>query len=163
MSNFLRQPAGLDRVDEAILVHLATNARMPNNALADAVGIAPSTCLARVRSLQDRGVIRGYHADIDLAAIGLPLQAMVSVRLQAHTREQMDTFLNTLPRVPGVVAAYFMGGSDDYVIQVAMPSADALREFVLDHLSSNPAVQHTQTSLIFDQRAGRTPYGRSTS
>ena len=58
--------------------------RMPNNALAEAAGIAPSTCLGRVRSLVERGVIRGFHAEIDPAAIGRGLQAMISVRRQPN-------------------------------------------------------------------------------
>lgn len=76
----------LDDVDRRILALLNADARMPNSALAEAVGIAPSTCHGRVRRLQDIGVIRGFHADIDPAAIGLPLQAMISVSLQAGAR-----------------------------------------------------------------------------
>src|SRR5713226_5342543 len=62
----------LDDIDRRIVHELARDARLPNNALADRVGIAPSTCLGRVRALRDRGVIRGYHADVDPAALGRP-------------------------------------------------------------------------------------------
>ncbi|WP_163505732.1 Lrp/AsnC family transcriptional regulator [Fodinicola acaciae] len=154
MPNNLQQ-SGLDPVDRLILAKLGEDARIPNNALAEAVGIAPSTCHARLRSLRARGVIRGFHADLDFNAVGLPVQAMISVRLHAHTRGQMDAFLSKMPELPGVIAVYFMSGADDYVIHVAMPSAQALRDFVLDHLSSEPAVQHTNTSLIFDYRRGK--------
>lgn len=149
------QPPALDPVDRLILAKLGEDARIPNNALAEAVGIAPSTCHARLRSLRARGVIRGFHADLDFTAVGLPVQAMISVRLHAHTRGQMDAFLSKIPELPGVIAVYFMSGTDDYVIHVATPSAGALRDFVLDHLSSEPAVQHTNTSLIFDYRRGK--------
>ncbi|GAA1712846.1 Lrp/AsnC family transcriptional regulator [Fodinicola feengrottensis] len=148
------QPAALDPVDRLILAKLDEDARIPNNALAEAVGIAPSTCHARVRALRANGVIRGFHADLDLGAIGLAVQAMISVRLHAHTRGQMDAFLAKAPLMPGVIAVYFMSGTDDYVIHVALPSADVLRDFVLD-LSSEPAVQHTNTSLIFESRRGK--------
>ena len=77
------RPADLDDVDRRLLAILHADARISNSALADAVGIAPSTCHGRVRRLQELGVIRGFHADIDPAAIGLPLQAMVSVSLQS--------------------------------------------------------------------------------
>jgi DNA-binding Lrp family transcriptional regulator len=146
--------AALDPVDRLILAKLGEDARIPNNALAEAVGVAPSTCHARVRALRDRGVIRGFHAELDLGAIGLGVQAMISVRLHAHTRGQMDAFLSKMPGLPGVIAVYFMSGIDDYVIHLAAPNADALRDFVLDHLSSEPAVQHTNTSLVFDSRRG---------
>src|SRR6185312_17461795 len=80
------QTPELDEVDRRILITLHRDARMPNSALADAVGIAPSTCHGRVRRLHELGVIRGFYADIDPAAIGLSLQAMISVSLQANAR-----------------------------------------------------------------------------
>ncbi|MGI9153706.1 MAG: Lrp/AsnC family transcriptional regulator, partial [Rubrivivax sp.] len=83
--------ADLDDVDRRILALLHADARMPNSALAEAVGVAPSTCHGRVRRLQDAGVIRGFYADIDPAAIGLPLQAMISVSLQAGARGRIRT------------------------------------------------------------------------
>lgn len=107
--NFSRaRRAPLDDVDRAILRILVDNARTPNNALAEAVGIAASTCLARVRTLCERGVIRAFRAEIAPAAIGLPLQAMISVRLRAHTREQNESFRDVAPDLPGVVAVFHM-------------------------------------------------------
>ena len=79
----------IDEVDERILSELVADARLPNNALAERVGIAPSTCLGRVRALRDGGVIRGYHADVDPAALGRPIQDMVSVGRQSHSRGQI--------------------------------------------------------------------------
>src|ERR1700709_2317688 len=76
-------PPVLDDGDRRILGVLAANGRTPNNALAATVGIAPSTCLGRVRALQAYGAIRGFHADIDPAALGRPLQAMIAVRVPA--------------------------------------------------------------------------------
>src|SRR6476659_1996176 len=90
-SNFVRP--GLDEVDRRLLRELAADARIPNNALAERAGIAPSTCLGRVRALRERGVIRGYHADVDPAALGRPIQAMISVRLQSHARGHIPDFM----------------------------------------------------------------------
>src|ERR1700704_366247 len=78
--------ADLDAVDRRILSQLHSDARMTNNAPADAVGIAPSTCHGRVRRLVDLGVIRGFYTDIDPVAVGLPLQAMISVNLNSNAR-----------------------------------------------------------------------------
>ena len=72
----------------------------PTTALPPRVGIAPSTCLARVRALRDSGVIHGFHAEVDLAALGRPLQAMVAVRLSVHAREQIDAFTSTCAACP---------------------------------------------------------------
>jgi DNA-binding Lrp family transcriptional regulator len=76
----------LDEVDLRILDALMRDGRLANNVLAARAGIAPSACHARVRALRSAGVLRGYHADVDLTALGRPLQAMVSVQLQAATR-----------------------------------------------------------------------------
>ncbi len=87
------RPPEIDDVDRRILMLLHRDARMPNSALADAVGIAPSTCHGRVRRLHELGVIRGFYADIDPAAIGLSLQAMISVNLQANARGKIRNFI----------------------------------------------------------------------
>ncbi|WP_234325857.1 Lrp/AsnC family transcriptional regulator [Streptomyces sp. NRRL S-495] len=147
--------ASVDDIDRAILRVLAENARTPNNALAEAVGIAPSTCLARVRTLRERGIIRAFRTEIDPAAIGLPLQAMISVRLRAHTREQNESFRGTAPDLPGVLAVFHMAGSDDYLLHVGVAGPEELRDFVVDHLTTHPAVAQTRTNLIFEQIPGR--------
>src|SRR5437879_11658732 len=100
----------LDEVDRRILVLLAADARMPNNALAERVGIAPSTCLTRVRALRENGTIRGFHADIDPAALGRGLQAMITVRLQSHARGHIPDFMAKIARLPEVLNVYFLGG-----------------------------------------------------
>lgn len=149
-----RPYTSLDDTDRAILAELAADGRLPNNALAARVGVAPSTCLARTRALRVCGAIRGFHAEVDPAAMGLPLQALVSVRLSAHDRAVVDAFRARSVRLPGVVAVFHMAGAEDYVLHLRAASADALRDFVLDHLAVDPAVQYTQTSLIFEQARG---------
>jgi DNA-binding Lrp family transcriptional regulator len=140
----------VDDIDRRILALLAADARMPNNALAEATGIAPSTCLARVRALRESGVIRGYHADIDPAALGRPIQAMIAVRLQAHARGRMTEFAAEVARLPEVLNVFFLGGADDFLIHVAAASTDNLRHFVVVNLSGNPEVALTETNLIFE-------------
>ena len=152
--NDVRPFAALDDIDRAILTELAADGRLPNNALAERVGIAPSTCLTRTRALRDCGAIRGFHAEVNPAAVGLPLQALVSVRLAAHERPAVDAFRARSVRLPGVVSVFHVAGAEDYVLHVRAASGDALRDFVLDHLAVDPAVQHTQTSLIFEQARG---------
>lgn len=148
----------IDDVDRAILRTLAGDARIPNNALAETVGIAPSTCLARVRSLRERGVIRGFRTDMDLAALGLPLQAMIAVKLSAHSRRPVDSFQRTAAGMPHVISMIHLAGAGDYLLHVAVPDSDTLRDFVLDHLTSHPAVRHVETSLIFGSFPGTGPF-----
>ena len=151
------RPADLDDVDRRLLAILHADARISNSALADAVGIAPSTCHGRVRRLQELGVIRGFHADIDPAAIGLPLQAMVSVRLQSGARGKIRNFLQQIRRKPQVIDVYFLAGADDFILHVAARDTDDLRSFVVDNLNADADVAGTQTSLIFEHLRGGAP------
>jgi DNA-binding Lrp family transcriptional regulator len=148
----------LDEVDQQIVTLLMAEGRLANNALAARVGIAPSTCLNRMRLLRRRGVIRGVHADIDLAAIGLSLQAMIAVRLQADARSRIEAFERYLASLPGVLNVYFLAGPDDFLVHVAVKDPPTLRAFVVDHLSAAQDVAMTETSLIFDHlRPGTLP------
>ena len=151
------QAVEIDDVDRRILAALHADARIPNSALAEAVGIAPSTCHGRVRRLQDLGVIRGFHADIDPAAIGLPLQAMVSVTLQAGARSKIRNFIQQIRRKHQVIDVYFLAGADDFIIHVAARDTDDLRSFVVDNLNADADVAGTQTSLIFEHLRGAAP------
>ncbi|GAB1692212.1 Lrp/AsnC family transcriptional regulator [Krasilnikovia sp. M28-CT-15] len=147
-------PAGLDDLDRRLVALLVEDARAANATLAAALGVAPSTCLTRLRSLRERGVLRGFHADVDLAEVGLPIQAMVSVRLAVHHRDRVAAFRAAAPGLPGVVAVYHVTGQVDYLLHVAVADPDALRDFVVDHVLSRPEVAHAETSLIFEHVRG---------
>lgn len=147
----------LDEVDRRILAALHADARLPNSALAAAAGIAPSTCHARVRRLQHCGVIRGFYADIDPAAIGLTLEAMVSVSLQSNARGRIRDFIQQIRRKPQVMDVYFLAGTDDFLLHVAARDTEDLRKFVVDNLNADADVAGTQTSLIFEHLRGASP------
>jgi len=117
----------LDAIDRQLLRLLASNARMPNNALAEAVGIAPSTCLMRIRRLQQSRIITGYRAEIALEPLGRPLQALIAVRLQAHARSDIGDFTRRFAALPGVLNVFFLAGADDFLVHVAARTPDDLR------------------------------------
>src|ERR1700733_6753778 len=142
-------PLNLDETDRRIVLELARDARLPTNTLARLAGIAPSSCLGRVRALRERGVIRGYHADVDPAALGRPLQAMIAVRLQGHARGHIRSFVAGVAGLPEVLNVFFLAGKDDFLLHVAAASTSSLRDFV-ERLSSNADVSYTETSLIFE-------------
>ncbi len=147
----------MDGVDRRILTALHTDARMPNNALAELVGIAPSTCHGRVRRLQELGVIRGFYTDIDPAALGLHLQAMISVSLQSSARGRIHSFIEQIRGKPQVMDVYFLAGADDFILHVAARDTDDLRSFVVENLNADSDVAGTQTSLIFEHLRGASP------
>lgn len=144
-----RPPRTIDDVDRRILFTMVQNGRIPNKTLSEIVGLAPSSCLARVRALEEQEVISGYHADVGLSSVGLPIQAMVSVRLRSHTREKMDSFMSQVSRLPGVLSTFCMSGTNDFFIHVAARSPNALRDFVVDRITSIPVVAQTETRLVF--------------
>jgi DNA-binding Lrp family transcriptional regulator len=149
--------ADLDDVDRGILSLLHGDARITNSALAERVGIAPSTCHSRVRRLLDLGVIRGFYADIDPVAIGLPLQAMISVNLQSSARGKIRSFIQQIRRRRQVMDVYFLAGPDDFILHVAARDTEDLRSFVVENLNADADVAGTQTSLIFEHLRGAAP------
>jgi DNA-binding Lrp family transcriptional regulator len=152
------RPGPIDEVDRRLVALLAADGRLSNAALAQALDIAPSTCLTRLRALRARGVVRGFHADVDLAAVGLGLQAMIAVRLAEHSRDRVEHFRRLAPGLPGVLAVYHVTGPTDYLLHVAAADAESLRNLVLDHIVGLPEVAHAETSLIFEHvRAGGLP------
>ncbi|SFR77604.1 transcriptional regulator, AsnC family [Agromyces sp. CF514] len=144
----------LDRVDRALLQALSTNARASGAALASEVGVAESTVSLRLRRLQSLGTVRGYRVEVDLASLGVSLQALIAIRLVKHDRSEIDAFRQQVPHLPGVLSVYHMAGAEDYLLHVAARDAEELREFVLAHLTGHPAVAHTETNLIFEHVDG---------
>src|ERR1700754_1053665 len=149
--------ADLDDVDRRILSLLHADARITNNALADAVGIAASTCHGRVRRLVDLGVIRGFYTDIDPVAAGMPLQAMISVNLQSNARGKIRNFIHQIRGRRQVMGVYFLAGSDDFLLHVAARDTEDLRSFVVENLNADADVAGTQTSLFFQHPRGASP------
>lgn len=151
MSNTLQ---GLDPIDDALVRELVQDGRRPNNALAERVGVAASTAFARVRLLMQRGVIRGVHADIDPAQVGRPVQAIIALRLRTHDATHVLGFARRVSRLPAVIQVFHVSGSEDFLVHVAVETTEALRDFALGSLTSDPAVAHAQTHLVFEHQRG---------
>ncbi|MEO7146734.1 MAG: Lrp/AsnC family transcriptional regulator [Terrimesophilobacter sp.] len=145
----------MDQIDRALLRALSANARMSGAALASAIGVAESTVSLRIKRLHADGFLRGYHADIDLGALGMTVQALISIRLVSITREDVDSFRREAPNWRGVLGLFQMAGVDDFLLHVAARDSSELRDFVLEYLAEHPAVAHTETNLIFDHADGR--------
>ena len=140
----------LDRIDGALIAALQKNARLSNKELAAHVGLAPSSCLERVRRLHDAGVLRGHHADVDPAALGIQLEAMVAVRLQEHSSDKVEQFRTDALQRPEVVAVYYLAGATDFMVHVAVRSPEHLRDVVVDAFSTPGLIARVETSLIFE-------------
>jgi DNA-binding Lrp family transcriptional regulator len=140
----------LDEIDHELLRLLTQNSRTTNADLAAAVGIAQSTCITRVRSLVTRGVIRSFTANVDPTAVGLSSQVLISVTLRAGARSHLADFMKEMRNLPEVIQVFFLGGSEDFIVHLAVRDNDHVREFVLENLSSNATVASTRTNMIFE-------------
>ncbi|HEX2314261.1 MAG TPA: Lrp/AsnC family transcriptional regulator [Thermomonospora sp.] len=140
----------MDELDAAIVQALQEDGRQTNRELAERLGIAASTCLERVRSLRRRGVITGFHAEVDLAALGRPLQALINVRLQPKVREAVEGFRAYMTGLPETLAVFVVSGGDDFIVQVAVRDTGHLRDFVIDHVSRHRNIADVRTSIIYD-------------
>jgi DNA-binding Lrp family transcriptional regulator len=142
--------ASLDELDTALLRELQRDARRTNRDLAAAVGIAPTTALDRTRSLRERGVIRGTLLDVDLAAIGRPVQALIAVRIRPPSRRNIEAFRDWAGRLHDTVGVFVVSGSEDFLLHVAVPDNQHLYAFVIDKLTERPEVADVRTSVIYE-------------
>ena len=141
-----------DKIDLRILRELRQNARIPNKVLAARCGIAPSTCITRVRRLVDGGAISGFYAEFNPKGVGVTAQAIICLRMSRHAREEIDSFRAHVLARDEVVSFYHVSGDDDFMLHVATRDVEHLREFIINVLSVRPEVVHIETRLIFEER-----------
>lgn len=143
-----------DETDLAILRLLAADARLTNKAVAHRLGLAESTCAYRLRALREAGVIEGSSLQLDLAALGYPIEAIIKVRLGSHSERHVQELYDALITVPGVLRVFHVAGADDFHLHVAVADAQALRDLVLHHVTVHRVVRQTETQLVFASHAG---------
>jgi len=140
----------LDRIDYEILALLQNNARISNKEIARKVGLAASTCLVRIRVLQNSGVISGFHAEINPVRLGVGIQAMIAVRLIRHFKPDVDAFRSHALNLPEVVQLYHVAGPIDFLVHVWARNSDHLRDLAMTAFTSRKEVAHIETELIFE-------------
>lgn len=146
----------LDELDKAILAELQLDARRTNRDIAAAVGVSPTTALDRTRALRDRGVIRGASLDVDLAALGRPVQALIAVRIRPPSRKNIETFRNWVSELPDTVGVFVTTGNEDFLIHVAVADNESLYAFVIDRLTERAEIVDVRTSVVYEHIRRRT-------
>ena len=141
----------LDSVDWRILEELQNDATLANRTLAERVGLAASTCLQRVRRLRDQGVITGSHIDVDPAATGLPLEAVVSINVRPHTRAVVDSFREFVMSQSETRSLLHVSGQADFLLHVAVADSAHLQSFLVDKLSARTEVRNFTSSIVLEQ------------
>ena len=140
----------LDELDTAILGALQSDARRSNRGVAAAVGVSPTTALDRTNALRRRGVIKGALLDVDLAAIGRPVQALIAVRIRPPSRKTIESFRNSVSQLPETVGVFVVSGNEDFLVRVAVPDNDHLYAFVIDRLTQRPEIADVRTSVVYE-------------
>ena len=141
----------LDRIDMKILRALQNDARLSNKELAGIVGLAPSSCLERVKRLRKEKILLGSHARVDPSAVGIGLQAMIAVQLGRHSRDIVQRFHDHVAKLEPVVAVYHIAGKFDFLVHVAVRDANHLprsRAFTdISHFSVRASAGNSRLSF----------------
>ena len=140
------------RTDIKILHHLSNNARITNKELAERIGVAPSTCFEKTRILQANNVLRGFHADIDIHALGIKIEAMINIRFETHSKAVVDSFYDYAINLAQVTGVFHLSGANDFLVTVAVRSTQELRDFILSAFAERPEVAHIETSIIYQSK-----------
>ncbi|MEV6494041.1 Lrp/AsnC family transcriptional regulator [Actinoplanes sp. NPDC051633] len=146
----------MDERDSAIIEELQQNARLTNRQLAARVGLAPSSCLVRTRALEVSGVITGYHAEVDLERVGRGVEAMIAFQVRPLSRDVIRAFESFALQQPEVLSVYTLGGGDDFMVHVAVPTIAAVHSLLVDKFSRRKEVIGFRTSIVYQHNRRRT-------
>ena len=141
----------LDDTDRKIIRALQENARLSNKELAARVHLAPSSCLERARRLKEDGVLAAFQTRIDPSAVGIGLQAMISVKLRGHDAGNREAFRERVLGREEVVALYHVTGARDFILHVAVRDAEHLRRLIVDGISADVDLDALETSLVLEE------------
>ena len=149
----------MDAIDRAILRHLQADGRLSNVELAERVRLSPSPCLRRVRALERAGVIRGYHADVDPAALGRGFEVTVHVELTLKDRATVEAFERRIAQLEPVTECRRLFGLPDYLLRVAVEDTAAYEAFYMNELAELPGLArvNSQFTMKVVERGGAVP------
>jgi len=137
----------LDQIDRKILKHLQENARITNAELADRVGLSPTPCLRRLRRLEADGVIVGYRTEINRAALGVNVTAIILVKLDREDDASLRDFEAAIKTRPEVMECYLVTGKFDYFLRVVVPTLAAYETFLSETILRMPKVATVESSF----------------
>jgi len=138
----------LDPIDRKILSELQADGRMTNVELAKRVGISAPPCLRRVRSLEDSGLIRGYHADVNARELGFEVQVFAMVGLDSQAESELNAFEERCRDWPLVRECHMLNGEVDFILKCVAPDLSSFQSFLTGELLSTQNVASVKTSLV---------------
>ena len=147
----------IDRFDRLILQTLQQEGRISNQDLADRVGLSPSPCLRRVRTLEEAGIIQSYRARLNEKALGYSLVALIYIAMDAHTPERFEHFETEIQKLPEVLECLLITGQDaDYQLKVIVRDMDAFQELLLNRINRIQGVTGVHSSFVLRRVIERT-------
>ena len=146
-----------DKVDRAIVSRLQRDGRIANVDLADAVGLSPSACLRRVRALEASGIIEGYHAEVSRTRAGLGLTIFIGLKVEGHSQETSSRIEQALLAIPAVVACYLVSGSDEFLVEAAVPDLASYEQVLLGRILAIPSVVEARSTFAIRTVLSRGP------
>jgi DNA-binding Lrp family transcriptional regulator len=138
----------LDPIDRKILAELQADGRMTNVELARRVGISAPPCLRRVRTLEESGYIKGYHADVDAKELGFEVQVFANVGLASQAESDLSAFETKCKSWPLVRACHMLNGEVDFILKCVAPDLSSFQAFLTGELLTTPNVASVKTSLV---------------
>lgn len=138
----------LDPIDRNILKELQADGRMTNVELARRVGISAPPCLRRVRTLEESGLIKGYHARVNARALGFEVQVFAMVGLHSQAESDLSAFEEKCREWPLVRECHMLNGEIDFILKCVAPDLSSFQNFLTESLTSAPNVASVKTSLV---------------
>ncbi len=141
----------IDDYDRAILDALQQDGRIANAELARRLNLSPPAIHARLRRLEEGGLIARYAALLDREKLGFDLLCFVNISLQRHTREHVDVFRDRIHTLPNVLECHHVTGEYDYLLKVVVRNRKELEHLLMEELTPIPGVAHIHTSLVLNE------------
>ena len=138
----------LDAIDRKILAELQADGRMTNVELAKRVGISAPPCLRRVRTLEEAGYIRGYHAQVDSRELGFEVQVFAMVGLVSQAEADLSAFEDRCRSWPLVRECHMLNGEVDFILKCVAPDLSTFQSFLTGQLTAADNVASVKTSLV---------------
>lgn len=147
----------LDRHDKQILAVLQADGRISNQDLAERIGLSPSPCLRRVRTLEEAGIIAGYRALLDARKLGLSLMALIGISMDKHTPDRFSALEAVIRDIPEVLECLLITGqAADYQLKVVVRDMDAYQHLLLNQITQIKGVTGVHTSFVLRRVVDRT-------
>ena len=146
-NNILMANLNLDTIDMKLLAALQKNGRVTNVDLAAKVGLTAPPCLRRMRALEESGIIRSYHADVDSVSLGYTITVFAMVSLKSQAEEDLRIFEEHVASIPEIRECHMLNGEIDFILKIVSKDLQAFQELLTSQLTSAPNVTSVKTSL----------------